>query len=251
MRKKDPILEKLLAHSKKHLETLISEDGKEWFKKYNDHNRKKEEALLSLLHEIQQYTENTSGTEKKTIWETIQEFAPAFPSIRMPAFAYYGNNDEEKIAVTLQEMKPPVDEKDEKKLTVKMEPIEDGKQKHLYHFQTGQEVKFFCTLAEESYILVLEEDSANQTLKLIAPDEETIKNNVFQAKDFEKLPMLKNQYNLFNYQFDQKGKFYWRILAVPHLPWGEQEIEKEDLLYKISELLKAKEPCIVLEINVS
>lgn len=228
-KKSDPMLEKLLAYSKEHLEPLLSDDGKKWLEEYNEFQKKKKEGLSSLLHDIQQYKENT---KMKTFWETIKAFADTFPSPVRSALAFYGN--------------------DEEKLTVKMEPLEDEKQQR-YRFQNNQEVKFYCTLAEESYVFVIQEDAADGTCNLVAPDEESIKTNLFQGEHFDKLPILTIPYNLFNYQFDKNGNFYWTILAIPHLPWGDEEINKEDLLSELLKLLEATEKPshIVLEINVS
>lgn len=227
---KDPILEKVLAFSKEHIEPLISEEGKEWFRQYNEIQHKKIKGLSSLLQELQELQE----PETRSFSEIIRGLIGIPSKLELTPTYAYGSNEEQK-------------------LTVKIEPVPKEDQ-HVYHLKLNAEVKFSCSLSEESYLFIMQENIEDRSCKFIAPDQDSV-GEIFQTKDFEKLPAMTNPYNMFNYAFEEKGHFYWFVVALPNLPWGEDPIEREELILELKEILKPKDeekpPIVALEFSIS
>jgi len=244
---KDPILQKMLGES-----IELSDSQKKWFLQYNAFQQKQEEQLLYLMEEIlaEEIPKEEIPKEKSIIQffeikepeeleELEEEFVfsmPYSPSEVRPIFAFYGA--------------------EEPQLNVKLGTLNEQLTQHKYNFNVGQEIQFYCSLAQEGYLFVFQEEIQDKTrnnVKFIAPDEDSImkERNSFLKSDFEKLPAMANFFNLFNYVFDQKGHFYWRVCATPKIPWDKETIEKKDLLSWLDKLYQEANPSFIfLEINV-
>lgn len=243
-KERDPILQKMLDDSAKHIEPVLSDSQRKWFEEYNTFQQKQEDGLLYLMEEI---LEEKNVEEKLSLFKMLKRLLPSFPSERKPALALYGAEEEPQ-------------------LEVKLEPLAQQPTQHIYNFNIGQEIQFYCSPKQEGYLFVVQEEILNETeresneakseLKFIAPDEDAIRNQrnpfSFRKSDLEKLPAMANLFNLFNYAFDQKGHFRWVVLAMPEIHWDQETLEKEELLSWLTDLFvpETKPSCVVLEINV-